>query len=328
MLAFERIHHGLLQFGIDGQVKILPGVRLLAPDHAQHAALGIDLDVFHAHLPVQARFVETLDAGLADMRGAAVARGVNAFQISRIDSSHIADHMREQLAERVTPVQIRHHFHARETMPVHGEARHLDLAQAQLDRHRLEAAPRARRGQEALGILVRQLDHLTQSRDHVVQVLDILAHCVQPVGRHVVGQQAAVAVVDQPARRHDRPRLDAVGLRAGVEFVETGDLQPGKARAQHHERQHHQHERHHRPAPLRRGLKQRIAHRLARRSFHGSGRRVFMIRRGCADAGGCHPAARTARARSAPRSRAPPRTPSRAYPRRSGPGSSAPRCGR
>ncbi len=115
----------------------LPGF-VGALEHPQHAASGVGLDFFVADLAVQVVFVEALDAGLADMVGAAVVHRVERFQLFLVDPPHITHRMGEMRTLRVMPHQLGHHFHAWQAELVHRHPGDLLFVEFEQDRHRLE----------------------------------------------------------------------------------------------------------------------------------------------------------------------------------------------
>src|SRR6185437_12260244 len=74
---------------------------------------------------------------------------------------------------------------------------------------------------------------------HRVHVLHLVGHHVQPERRHVVGQQLALAVVDQPARRRQVAQAHAIGLGARRVLGVFVHLEVHEAAGHHqHQRQH------------------------------------------------------------------------------------------
>gem|GEM_PF-6020935 len=211
--------HRALQIGIDGQPQIAARLRRDPADGADRAALHVGLDLLVADLAAQLLLVIALQPGLADVgqRGIALAQHL---QVLVIDPADVADDVREQIAVRVTTGQVRLQLHAREAPAVHREARHLFIGDTQLERDRQEAATRLARLVEGLDIFRAEREDRGQARQGGVHVLDLVRGDIQAERRYVLGQQPAVAVVDHPAPRHHRPRLDPVGLRArGVDVV-------------------------------------------------------------------------------------------------------------
>ncbi|KAG0948400.1 hypothetical protein G6F31_014073 [Rhizopus arrhizus] len=158
-------------------------------------------------------------AGLADVGQRRIAF-TEDLQILVIAAADVADDVREQIAVGVAAGQVGLQLDAGEAPAVDGEARHLLVAHAQLQRDRQELAARLARLVERFQFFRADADDLRQPFEGGVHVLDLVRGHVQAEGRYVLGQQAAVAVVDHAAPGHHRPRLDAVGLRArGVDVV-------------------------------------------------------------------------------------------------------------
>ena len=126
---------------------------------------------------------------------------------------------------RVMPHQSWLEIDARETRPLYRKVCDLLVAQAQLQRHRLEARTAVGQFLEARDVLgINQL-HCGKSLQRVVDVSDLFGNQFQLVGRQVLGQHAALAIEDQPANR--RHGLDAVAIALrllGEQFV-VDDLQ-------------------------------------------------------------------------------------------------------
>ena len=85
---------------------------------------------------------------------------------------------------------------------------------------------------EALDIVVAERDDLTQRREHLVHVLDLLGRHLEPERGDVIGEQHTVAVVDEPASGCERTRHDAVRIRTQREFVVARDFQICEAHAE------------------------------------------------------------------------------------------------
>ncbi len=142
------------------------------------------------------------------------------FQVLVIDPANVADDVREQVAVRVAAGQVGFQLHAGITPAVHREARHFLVGDAQLERHRQEAAARLARLVEGFQVFRGDAQDLRQPGQGGIHVLDLVRGDVQPERGHVLGQQPPVAVIDHAAPGNHRPRLDAVGFRArGVGVV-------------------------------------------------------------------------------------------------------------
>jgi len=91
----------LLQLDIEAEHDVFAGDRVCALKYSQHATAGIGFDFFVTHLTVQLGFVETLDAGFANMVGAAVTDRIEGFKLFLVDPPHIAHRVRKMRALRV-----------------------------------------------------------------------------------------------------------------------------------------------------------------------------------------------------------------------------------
>jgi hypothetical protein len=78
---------------------------------AHGTAAGIDLDLLEAGDAVQVALVALLEAGLADVVGAAVVGGVvallDALEVAVVDAADVADHVGAEAAHRVVAEQAR-----------------------------------------------------------------------------------------------------------------------------------------------------------------------------------------------------------------------------
>ncbi len=287
LVVTERGDHRALQVGVDGQAQVGAGLRRDPADGADRAALHVGLDLLVADLAAQFLFVIALQPGLADVgqRGVAFAEHL---QVLLVDAADVADDVCEQVAVGIVAGQVRLQLHAGEAPAVHREARALLLADPQFEGDRAEAAAGLARGLEAFDVLGRQGDDLAQLGQQRVHVVDLVRGDVEPERGYVLGQQAAVAVVDHAAPGHHRPRLDPVGVRArGVDVV-VQHLQLEVPGAQADQRHQHAKEPQRRAAPELLGLGVRVLLRAAGVQGHATS---------CsADPAAARPAARTAAA--------------------------------
>jgi hypothetical protein len=194
-----------------------------------------------SRLAAQLRFVIALQPGLAGMRvGAAgiAQRGLVLF----VDPADVADDVREQRALRIHPAEVGHQLDAGEAPAVHGEARGFLVGHAQLDGHRLERPAVAVVAQEARALLGVQRHDRLQLGQQGFAVAGAFRHRIEPPRRHVVGQQPALAVVDQAARGRHRHQAQPVGLRAGGELGVLDHLQAEVPRRQAAQCRQHQQE--------------------------------------------------------------------------------------
>ncbi len=229
----QRIEGHPLQARVDAQVQVLARRRRDAVDRlADHALVDVHLDLLVARQAVQLALVLALDAGLADLRGAGVFVGIEVGSVRRVDAADIADHVREIRAARIGARQIRHHVDAGEAPALRGETRDLVLGQFQAQRNAVERTLAFAQRGETLDVVVRQRDHLGERGEHRVHVLDLLGHHFEAERGDVLGQQHAVAVVDQAARRRNAAHRDAVVVRTRREFGVAGDLQVPETRGE------------------------------------------------------------------------------------------------
>jgi len=186
---------------------------------------------------------------MAHVRGALVAGLVQLLQVVGVDPPHVAHHVGEQFALRVVAGEVGHHVHAGKTPAVHRETVDLVLGEVQLQRHAVEAAALLDLLEETVDVVLAQRHHHAQLRQHRLHVLDLLGYHLEPERGHVVGQQHAVAIVDEAARRRQHARLDPVVHRAGDELVVPRHLQVDVARNQRAQPQQDQRKAHQRAAP-------------------------------------------------------------------------------
>ena len=209
----EGLLRGALQAQVDGQPQVAARARARALEHAQRPALGVDLDLLHAHAAVQERLVGALDAELADVAGATVLDRVERLEVVGVDARDVAEDVGEQRARRVVARRAHGDVHTRELVAVDREARRLRLAQPQPQGDGLEAGLARRQGPEALDVDGAQGHDAAEALEHGVEVRHLLRHHLEAVGGTVLGHGRAVAVEDQPARRRQRHEPHAVLAR-------------------------------------------------------------------------------------------------------------------
>ncbi len=266
-----------LQFDVQAQHDVLAGHRIGAFEHPQHAATSVGLDFFVTHLAVQLGLVETLDAGLADMVGAAVIDRIEGFQLFFVDSPHVTDRVSKVRPLRVMPHQLRHHFHTRQTELVHRDPCDLLFGQLKQDRYRLERpAPLFHAFLEDRPVFRRQLQHLDDHIEDLLPVTGALTGHAQTEAGPVIRHYHAIAVEDQPAGRRDRLHMHPVVFRQGGVIVVLDNLQEIQACDQHtQQRHHHDCAKHHT-----RAYKTCVFLVVldADRLGHREGRRLFVVR--------------------------------------------------
>ncbi|MNE14072.1 hypothetical protein D3C80_1069310 [compost metagenome] len=236
----ERSLGGLLQFDVQAQDDVLAGNRIGTLEHAQYAAPGVGLDFLVTHLAVQFRLVETLDAGFADVVGAAVIDRVQRLELFLVDPPHVAHRVSKVRPLGIVTNQLRDHFHARQAELVNGDPGDLLFAQLKQDRHRLERpAPLTHALLEDHPVFGRQFQHFDDHVEHLLPVAGTLAGHAQAETRPVIGNHHAVAVENQPASRRNRLHVDAVVFRQGRVVLVLDHLQEIQTRDQHRNQRHH-----------------------------------------------------------------------------------------
>lgn len=233
---------GLLQAAVDAQDDVLAGNRVGALEHPQHPPAGVGLDFLVANRAVQLALVEALDAGLADMVGAAVVDRVEVLQFLLVDPPDVPDRMGKVLLQRVVADELGRHVDARQAELVHRDAGDLFLVEFEHDGNRLERTPPLLHALLEDGpVVLGQAEDLHQRVEGLLQVLGAFAGDGQAEARPVVGDDHAVAVEDDPAGRRDRLHMDPVVLRQRRMVLVLGHLQVVHARHQHQGQQDHRH---------------------------------------------------------------------------------------
>src|SRR5207248_2306318 len=140
----ERDLGDLLQAHVERQRDVIAWQRRAARQRADAAAGGVDLDLLEAGGAMELGLVGGLDAGLADVIGAAVIRADAVFLelrlVLRVDAPEIAEHMRADVAERILAEEARLDLHALEAVAVGGELRHFLVGQPVAQRQVLRIA--------------------------------------------------------------------------------------------------------------------------------------------------------------------------------------------
>ncbi len=214
------------------RVQVLAGDRGDALENAQRAPVGVGFHLLEPDLSEQGFFITDLDAQLADVLHAAVGGLVDALQFLFVDAPDVAQEMHAQAGERVVPLQARLEFHAAEIGAVHGQPRRFFLGEVGAQQDIFEARPLAQLLAEVLQVGLVQADHLLQFLQQRIHVIHLFRDDFQRVHRVVLRQHHAVAVEHQSARRLDRDRLDAVGLRQRFEVAMRENLQINQTQEQ------------------------------------------------------------------------------------------------
>eukprot|EP00866_Antonospora_locustae_P000596 jgi/Antlo1/596/823 len=197
---------------------------------------------------MQLSLIEALDAGFANMVGAAVVDRVEGFQFFLVDPPHVANRVGKVRPLRVMPHQLRHHFHTRQAELVHRNAGDLLFGQLEQNRHRLERpAPLPHAFLEDHTVFRRQLQHLDDDIEHLLPVAGTLAGHAQAEAGPVIGNHYAIAVEDQPTGRGNRLHMHPVIFRQRGVIVVLDHLEEIQPRNQHAHQHHHQNSTEHHP---------------------------------------------------------------------------------
>ena len=159
---------------------------------------------------MQRRLVGLLHTILADVAGPGIVGYVDLLEVALADAADIAEHVGGLHVVRIVAQQLRLDVDTREAMPVDCELRGLILAQVDPDGYAVETSPAFLELPETFQILVAYLDHLGKLGQGGVEVFDLLRGDLQAVGRAVLCQQHALAVIDESARRRQRQHLHPV----------------------------------------------------------------------------------------------------------------------
>jgi len=193
-----------------------------------------------------------LNAELADVLGAAVVALIlvrpflDDLLLGLVDPADVANHMAGQLAPGVVAEQPRLDLHAGEAEALRRKLGHFLIGQAGADRQRVDALGLLAQLLEATPVARRDVQHLGQLLDGLLDVGHLGRADLQRVGRVIGGQHDAVAVQDQAAVGHHRHDGGTVGLGLGIELVMPDHLQVDQphrqqAEARQHDGRDHQH---------------------------------------------------------------------------------------
>ena len=221
-----------LELGIDTQVEVLAGHRRDALEDAQRASVRVGLDLFEPDLAEQGFFVARLEAQLADVLHAAISRLVDLVLFLFVDASDVTEEMHPEARERVVPPQARLEFHAAEIRPLDRQPRRFFLGEVRAQHEIFESRPFAQLFAEILEVRLIQAHDLAQLLEQCIHVVDLLGDDLQRVHRIILREDDTVAIEDQAARRLDRDRLDAVGLRQRFVVAMREHLQVGQTQDQ------------------------------------------------------------------------------------------------
>ncbi len=202
---------------------------------------------------MQTRLKALLHPELADVLGAAVIglvlRLVQARLLRLVDAPDIANHVAGEFAVGVAAKQPRLDLHPRKTVALRCKFGHFLVTQAGAQRHGLEAPGFFAQPLEAAPIARRDVHHLRQGVNRLLQVAGFGRRYFQGVGRVVGGQHNAVAVQDQAPVGHDGHDRGAVALGLLPQIIMAHHLQVDQARGHQSEAQQHHHAGHQHPQP-------------------------------------------------------------------------------
>ncbi len=228
----------LLDSRVDGQLQRVARLgRSQYHRRAHLVALPIELDLLQPEPAAQHLLVGRLQTSLADEVLGPVVAIAESLILGSGDAAGPAQHMGHELAVGVAASCLEVHLHAREHVLVFADdARRLGLDVGDADWLELGADMRVqtlddlasrdvRQSREALGHLGPQLEwHLG-------------GHDTQDEGRHVLDQQASLAVIHEATRDGDRPRDGRLLSRETLELRGLRQLQLEEPQAQPGDRQ-------------------------------------------------------------------------------------------
>ena len=194
---------------------------------------------------MQLCLVALLDAELADVLGAAVVIGVitlvNLFFFGLVNAAYIADHVAGQFAKRIVAKQSGLDFHAGETVALRRKACYLGVGQTRANRQGFKAARLFQQLLEAAPVARRDVQHLGQIVQHLVQRPTFAGRDFERIGRVIAGQHDAIAIQDQPPVGNDGHDGGAVVFGLCAQLFVAPDLQIQQAGNQQQKAdQHHQ----------------------------------------------------------------------------------------
>ena len=217
-----------------------------------HPSARIHLDPITSRLAAQRRIQRLFDALAADAEAGIEQQGrrLLALVADRLDVpirnlGHIADDVRERSAERVVARLVHIDHHAGQFVGVLIDLGELLPGQVALDRHRVELGRRIDVADDGAPPLQRVGQHTPQKIQRLVQILGFVAHHQHPETGAIAGDDDAVAVLDQAARRRDHAKVELVLRRQGRIFLSLHDLQlaqPSDQRGDPQRRRPAQHE--------------------------------------------------------------------------------------
>ncbi|MNO95276.1 hypothetical protein D3C76_869140 [compost metagenome] len=173
------------------------------------------------------------------MVGAAVIDRIEGLELFLVDPPHVANRVGKVRPLGVMPHQLRHHLDTRQAELIDGDSGDLFFSQLEQDRHRLERpAPLLHAFLEQCPVFRCQLQHFDDHIEDLAPVTGALAGHAQAEARPVVGDDHAVTVENQPARRRNRLHVHPIVLRQRrVVFVldHLQKIQTGNQHANQHD---------------------------------------------------------------------------------------------
>ncbi len=244
-VVIQGADRGRLQAGIEVQLQIFARFGVGAIQHAQYPAPGVGFHVLTAHFAQQLGFILTFQAGLTNRVGAAVALVlvlIKPGQIRLADPAHVAQHVGKQVTLGVVAHQLGVHLNPFQAILVDRQAGDFLLGQAIAQGNGFKGtAPLLQLVVELFQVALGNIHQFPQQLDRGGHVAHPLANDRQGIAGSVIGEQFAIAVVDQPTGRRHRLHVHPVAVRAGGIVLVMGDLQAVVPRHQHGNQSGHDH---------------------------------------------------------------------------------------
>ena len=189
----------------------MPGHALLAVQLADDPADRVDLQLHDPGAAAQRRSWELLNARAADPDARERQHRVVA-RVGVARGRHVADDMRELVAERVEPGGAGIDEDARQIGRVHLDLRHLLPGQELAHHGRDEAAVAVHLPLDPRALVLRERDEAGEVVEREAEILGLLGDQQGPPVQLVARHHRAEPVEDAAARRGDQPGADAVLL--------------------------------------------------------------------------------------------------------------------
>ena len=169
--------------------------------------------------------VARFDAGLATLRGARVARGLDLLEIFGGQRPDVSDGVRDGLTVRVVANEPRFEIDARKTGPLDREVGDFPIRQPRVQRDRFEPRAAAARFANPRDFLRVDQAGIGEPRQRAIQIVDLLGNEFELVGREVLREHTAAPIEDQAANRRHRLDTNAIALRTLREVFVVDHLQ-------------------------------------------------------------------------------------------------------